>query len=262
MKYEIISKQPRIKKFATPLIFIHGAWHAAWCWDAHFLDYFSKRGFLTYAFSLRGHGKSEGREKLRWARISEYVSDLTSIVSTISNPPILIGHSMGGLVAQKYLEKHSAVAAVLLASVPPAGVLATTIRIALRHPIEFMKVNLTLSLYPLISTPDLAQEAFFSSNIAREKVERYCKFLQDESYLGFLDMLIMDLPRPEKVRTPMLVLGAEKDKLFYKNEIEATARAYKTNAEIIPNIAHDMMLEDGWEKVADRILVFIREYAI
>ncbi len=41
-----------------PLLFIHGAWHGAWCWDEHFLDFFANNGFHAVALSLRGHGNS------------------------------------------------------------------------------------------------------------------------------------------------------------------------------------------------------------
>jgi pimeloyl-ACP methyl ester carboxylesterase len=42
----------------TPLLFVHGAWHGAWCWDEYFLDFFAGRGYRALAVSLRGHGNS------------------------------------------------------------------------------------------------------------------------------------------------------------------------------------------------------------
>jgi alpha-beta hydrolase superfamily lysophospholipase len=166
---------------------------------------------------------------------------------------------MGGLIVQKYLEKHSAPAAVLLASVPVMGVAKTTLRIALRHPLPFLKANLTWSLYPIIGTPRLTREAFFSMDMPAERLSRYFARMQDESYLAFLDMLMLNLPRPEKVTVPLLVLGAANDTIFYPDEIEATARAYHTRAEIFANMAHDMMLEAGWQSVAERILNWLAE---
>ena len=65
MKLEIISKYPSDSTHPTPLLFIHGSLHGAWCWDVHFLDYFAQHGFAAHAVNLRGHGNSEGREKLR-----------------------------------------------------------------------------------------------------------------------------------------------------------------------------------------------------
>lgn len=151
---------------------------------------------------------------------------------------------MGGLVVQKYLEADDQIlAAVLLADVPPAGVIRTTLSIAVRHPIAFLKANATLKLYPIVGTPDLTREAFFSADMHEEKVKAYFHRIQNESYRAFLDMMLLNLPRPGRVKTPMLVLGAANDTIFSSREIEASAQAYRTQAEIFPDMAHDMMLE-------------------
>lgn len=60
----------------------------------------------------------------------------------------------------------------------------------------------------------------------------------------------------------MLVLGAEMDAVFSVDEVEATARAYNTKAEIFNGMAHDMMLEPGWQLVAERILGWLKEKKI
>lgn len=262
MTLEIRSRLPAGSPRATPLLFVHGAWHAAWCWDVHFLEFFAAHGYAAHAVSLRGHGMSAGRENLRWARLSGYVEDVARAAATLPGPPVVIGHSMGGMVVQKYLENHSAPAGVLLASAPPRGVLATTLRIARRHPLLFARVNLTLSLLPLVATPDLAHEAFFSPDLDDDLVRDYAGRLQDESYLGFLDMLALDLPRPAKIRAPMLVLGGARDTIFHVHEIEATARACRTRAEMFPDIAHDMMLEARWKQPAQRILAWLETLPI
>ena len=161
---------------------------------------------------------------------------------------------MGGMIVQKYLELHEAPAAVLLASAPPQGVVQITLRIALRHPLAFMKANLMMSMLPIVSTPQLAQEALFSADMPVDKVMSYTSRLQDESYRAYLDMMGLSLPRPERVKTPILVMGAANDRLISPSEVEATARTYHTQAEMFPDMAHDMMLEAGWQMVADRIL--------
>ena len=258
MQLEIITHEPKTDPHPTPILFVHGAWHGAWCWVEQFLPYFAERGYASHALSLRGHGTSAGRERLRWTHIADYVRDVAQVAGQLPQPPIVVGHSMGGLVVQKYLETHPSPAAVLLASVPVSGVLKTTLRIAVRHPLPFLKANLTLGLYPIIGTPGLAREAFFSADIPPEKLDGYFARLQDESYLAFLDMLVFNLPRPERVKTPLLVLGAADDTIFHPDEIEATARAYDTRAEIFPDMAHDVMLEAGWQAVADRILGWLK----
>lgn len=259
MKLEVISKYPADEQRPTPLLFIHGTLHSAACWNVHFLDYFAEHGYASHAVNLRGHGKSEGREKLRWTRIANFVEDVANAVQQLPSPPILIGHSMGGFIIQKYLEDRVAPAAVLLSSPSPAGLLPTAIRTARRQPWAFAKVNLTLSLKPFIATPQLVGEAFFSKDLPEEKLVEYWKQTQDDSYMAFLDMVALDLPKPEKVKTPLLVLGAARDNMIGPREIEATARAYNTRAEIIPDVPHNSMLDPRWRSVAERILTWLNQ---
>jgi pimeloyl-ACP methyl ester carboxylesterase len=259
MKLEMISKYPAHEQYPTPLLFIHGTLHTAACWDVHFLDYFAQHGYAAHAVNLRGHGNSGGREKLRWTRIADFVEDVADTVQKLPSPPILIGHSMGGFIIQKYLEDHDAPAAVLLSSASPAGLLLTAIRTARRQPWVFAKVNLTMSLLPFIATPQLVGEAFFSDDLPEEQLLEYWKQTQDDSFMAFLDMVALDLPKPEKVKTPLLVLGAARDNMIGPREIEATARAYHTKAEIIPDVPHNSMLDPHWQSVAERILVWLNE---
>jgi pimeloyl-ACP methyl ester carboxylesterase len=260
MRLEVISREPALKNpHATPLLFVHGLFIGSWGWAEHFLDYFAARGYSTHALSLRGHGQSEGREGLRWTRLADYVDDVAQVVAALHAPPVLIGHSNGGAIIQKYLETRKAPAAVLLASLPPQGLLRTTVRFTLQHPLAVLRVNLSLSLYPLVSTPTLARDLFFSASMPEEKVRDYQARMSDESYRGFLDILVLNLPKPERITTPMLVMGAANDTSFLPSQVEATARAYHTQAVIFPNMAHGMMLEEGWEAVAGRILAWLQE---
>ena len=254
MKLEVVSRHPVEIRHSTPLLFVHGMMHGAWCWEEHFLDYFAQQGFAAHAVSLRGHGNSEGRERLRWARIADFADDVEQVVRQLPSPPVLIGHSLGGFVIQKYLEDHVLPGAVLLSSPPPSGLMAAALRIARRQPLAFAKVNLTLTLRPIIATPELAREAFFSADFPDEAMRACWERMQDDSFMAFLDMVALGLPKPAKVKTPLLVLGAARDNMLEPREIEATARAYHTRCEIIPDVAHNSMLELRWQTVAERIL--------
>jgi pimeloyl-ACP methyl ester carboxylesterase len=196
---------------------------------------------------------------LRWTRIADFVDDVADTVRQLPSQPILIGHSMGGFIIQKYLEQYSAPAAVLLSSAAPTGLLPTALKIAWRRPIVFAKVNLTLSLLPLIANPQLAREAFFSSDLTDEILEEYWGQMEEESFMAFLDMVALDRPKPAKIKTPLLVLGAGRDNMLRPADIEATARAYHTQSEFIPGVAHNSMLETRWETVAERILTWLDE---
>jgi pimeloyl-ACP methyl ester carboxylesterase len=256
VKLEVITHEPAGERKATPLLFVHGAWHAAWCWNEHFLPYFAEQGYVSTALSLRGHGESDNDKSLKTTRIKDYVADVASVAAELDEPPVVVGHSMGGLVTQIYLEKHPAAGGVLLASDPVKGALRTTLRIAAKHPVAFLKANLTWDLYPIVATPKLAREAFFSEDLPVEIIDDYFEHLQSEAYLAYLDMLFR-LPKPSKVRVPMLVMGGELDTIFSTAEVEATAVAYGTEAVIVPGAAHDMMLDSEWQSVADRILLWL-----
>lgn len=258
---EVIDKGDPTDEHPVPLLFVHGAWHAAWCWDEHFLDFFAGHGYRVVAPSLRGHGASPGA--LRWARIQDYVADVVSIAESLPTPPVVIGHSMGGFVVQHYLTQHAPAAAILLASIRPTGVLRVTGRIARRHPVQFAKVNAELRLGPLVSTPALAGELFFSPEMPAEQVSSYQRRLQDESYRAFLDMLVLDLVDAERVhRVPMLVLGAEHDAIVTPRETRSIASVYGTEAEIFPDMAHDVMLEPGWRAVAERMRSWLTAHGL
>jgi pimeloyl-ACP methyl ester carboxylesterase len=263
MTLEVISIEPEEKRFETPLLFVHGAWHGAWCWGENFLPYFARKGYTVHALSLRGHGRSSGQERLRWTRAKEFVADIHEVVSQLPTTPIIIAHSMGGYVTQKYLERYRVPAVVLVSPVPVKGVLRTTLNIVRHHPLLFLRLNLKLSLYTLVETEALTQEFLFSADMPSEQVRRYFGQVQEESYLGFLDMLLLNLPRPKKVpKTPMLIVGGTNDAIFTVREFEQTAHSYGAELEIYPGVAHDMMLEAGWEAVADRIAEWLIHHAV
>jgi alpha-beta hydrolase superfamily lysophospholipase len=166
---------------------------------------------------------------------------------------VVIGPSPGGFIAQKYLESHDAPASVLMASMPPQGNLGSGLRWLKRHPWHFTKIAITGKSLAYVSTPQLARERFFSAQTPDSQVLDYATRLQEESTRIGLDCLVLNLPRPKRVTTPLLVLGAQNDGAHTAKEVRATARAYGTEAEFFPNMGHDMMLERGWAAVAERI---------
>jgi pimeloyl-ACP methyl ester carboxylesterase len=249
---EVIDKGRVSESHQVPLLFVHGAWHAAWCWDEHFLNFFADKGYRALAVSLRGHGGSPTPKRLRDCSFADYVEDVTAVADGLSTRPVVIGHSMAGVIVQKYLESRNAPAGVLMASMPPQGFLRSGMRWMKRHPWHFTKLTVTGKSLPYVSTPQLARERFFSPHTPESLVLEYAARLQEESARSGLDGLIT-LPRPGRVSTAMLVLGALDDGAVTPNEVRATARAYRTEAEFFPNMGHDMMLEPGWATVAERI---------
>jgi pimeloyl-ACP methyl ester carboxylesterase len=240
-----------------PLLFVHGAWHGAWCWDHGFLNRVARQGFDVHAMSLRGHGKSVGRESLRTTRVKDYVDDIEGVANSLNAPPIIIGHSMGGFLTQKIMERRTFPGAVLLASMPPSGVAAFTGMLIRTDPVGVLQAQLTLQFRSIVSTPDRVKRLFFSEYTPNADIDYFTSQLGDEALLAFFDMLFSDLCRPAK-GTPVLVLGAANDAIFSVETTRRIAAAYETEAVIFPDMAHDMMLERGWETVADTIADWVR----
>jgi len=258
MKLEVISREPKTRRFVTPLLFVHGTGHAAWCWDENFLPYFAEKGFSSHAVSLRGHGKSEGREKLKWTSIADYVADVFQAASSLMKTPVVIGHSLGGLVVEKYLEKYNAPAGILFAPSPSEGMFWSGLPLQFQHPLLFLKVAFKQDYAVMFAKPELAKKFLFSADADEEKIAEYVRRFGKESYRANLEM-IYNLPKPRKVNAPLLVLGAANDALIAPPKIEKTARVFNADCKIFPDMAHDLMLERDWQTVADFMILWLEK---
>lgn len=250
---EVIDKGCVSEAHPVPLLFVHGAWHAAWCWDENFLGYFADLGYRALALSFRGHGGSPIDKPLRTCSVEDYVQDVRSVADELPVPPVVIGHSMGGLIVQKYLENRPAPAGVLMASIPPQGNFGSSLRWLRHRPWHAVKMAVTGKSLPYINTPELAREKFFSEATPEDTVLECAARLQEDSARVSVDCLVLNLPHPKRVTTPLLVLGAEHDGAHTCKEVRSTAHAYGSEAEFFPGMGHNMMLEPGWEAVAERI---------
>ena len=72
---EHIVQQPEKRTHKTPLLFQHGAWHGAWCWEL-WMDYFASLGYEVHAISLPGHGKSSQNKHINFYTLKDYVDTL------------------------------------------------------------------------------------------------------------------------------------------------------------------------------------------
>nr|WP_246362991.1 alpha/beta hydrolase [Paenibacillus alba] len=242
----------------TPsLLFLHGTNHGAWCWEEHFLPYFSKNGYPSYAVSYRGHGKSEGGEKINSFSLDDYVRDVISTINQLKIQPVLIGHSMGGAIAQKILNScpNKIKAVVLLASVSPFGMLNDYLKLLIRHYGKCAQLN-SFNKGQNVPYPS---DLFLSNEISRERLEHFVQQMQPESRKVMLGLLKRIVPKTMVTDIPILVLGSNKDKIFTVRTCKSTAMFYKVKPIILPNLSHDMMLDANWYKAAEVILHFIQK---
>ena len=103
-----------------------------------------------------------------------------------------------------------------------------------RHPVSILKTILLLNPWYMVSTPALAKDVFFSDDYPDEKFLEYYARIQPESTMMALEASLLRLPRPQKVKTPLLVIGAENDRIFTVSEQRKTARAYNTEVILYP----------------------------
>ena len=254
MRLEVISREPKGAARPTPLLFVHGAYGGAWEWAEHFMPFFAERGWTTHAVSLRGHGESDGAQEVWLARLADYIADVEQVVADLPAPPVLIGHSLGGMVVQKCLHRASYPGAVLMASAPPHGMFPSLVNMAFANPGLLFELTRVQAMGPRASGGQHVRRALFSEDAPQAAVRRYMSTFQSESLLVTFDLLGLDLPpSTPSLDLPVLVLGAENDTFVFPGALHATAQTYRTQAEILPGMAHAMMLDLGWEEVAQRI---------
>lgn len=259
-RLELLAARPPAPGFAHPLLFLHGAFAGAWCWAEHFLPFFAGRGFDCYALSFRGHAASKGRDQLMLASVDDYVEDVFEAVHRIGRTPVLVGHSMGGFVAQKYLEDAAAPAAVLMAPVPPQGLLGAQLKLAFQNPTLFAELNDVLAHGR--GSPEALRKALFAGAVAPAKLAEWFRRTQPESQRAIWDMTLFALPQLWRMnRTPALWLAAERDALFPVEQLRLGAGMVGATLEVIPGLGHAMMLDVGWEAAAERTAAWLEKPA-
>lgn len=255
VKLEILNT-PQDTPNGPPIVFVHGAYVGAWCWEENFLPWFSAHQRHVIALSLEGHGESEAGIWSAMLGIDNYVQDLCQVTETLTQPPILIGHSMGGFVIQRYLELgHPAAGVVMLASVPGEGIGSSALNMLTRSPDLLTALNL-FQFDSKLFQPRLDQmkKLLFSDSMPVEALEQWVSRIRPESQRAILDMGLVGFFAPRSLAdTPALVLGGGEDKIIGHSDVLMTAKRFGVSAEIMPNLGHMMMLDTEWEKVAQRI---------
>jgi pimeloyl-ACP methyl ester carboxylesterase len=240
-----------------PILFVHGSYCGAWVWAETFLPYFARAGFAAYAVSLRGHGDSEG--DLAFASLSDYVEDVRAAIAHLGGHCILVGHSMGGIVAQHCFGDGDAVAAlVLMASVPPSGLANSAMTLMMTAPDLMIQFGLLQSLGPSAVTGDAIRRAILSDATPEAEVARLLPQFQTESHTISLDLMTPPPPRRPVTARPVLVLGGSADPMIPTADLREAAAFYDAELEIFDGAPHGLMLDSAWwQPTADRILAWL-----
>jgi len=234
-----------------PLLFVHGGYCDAWCWDMYFLPWFARQGYPSHALSLRGHGESGGRDTLIVSGLDDYAADVERVVSELPGTPVLIGHSMGAAVVERLLATRPVRAAALVAPVPPAGLVAIAARLAAERPdalLHMMQFDPTRLSSRVLET---LRPFYFSDDVEADVLVEATRHLGIESPRVLLDLsLRLHWQLPERGSSPLFVMGASGDRICAPDDVRATARHHGVDAVVLPGLAHMLMLERGWEAAA------------
>lgn len=186
---------------------------------------FSAAGFATYAPALRGHDRA-APESVDRLGITAYVDDVRAVAQALDAAPIVVGHSMGGLITTKVLESGLGRAGVLIAAAPPAPVLPTSRSL----------IVLLREFASIITGRTMAPPAEALRQLALNAVEpsRHAEILQGfvpESGVAFRDMILGRIRvNRDAIRVPLLAVVGGRDRLVPPWQMRSTAR--KLGAEI------------------------------
>mmetsp|Transcript_11710 Transcript_11710/g.17050 ORF Transcript_11710/g.17050 Transcript_11710/m.17050 type:complete len:468 (+) Transcript_11710:144-1547(+) len=281
----------------SPLVFIHGSFHAAWCWAEYYLPYFASMGYPAIALSLRGTSGSPTGKGVKKVSIDRHADDISSLLDYITAPrdiggmglgsnegfarPVLIGHSFGGLYVMKYLERDSAVnsrklgGVALLCSVPPSGNTAMTARTMKRSLKDSWDITSGLAMKQVTSDVNLCRRLFFGGSsgiddmgISNADIRRYQKLFKKDSVVS-LDLVDLQRKLPSS-RTnnqgmaiyaydlpPCLVVGASDDRIVDVEGVIESATYLGVPNPVFVESSHDVMLGRRWRNCADLLLQWL-----
>jgi pimeloyl-ACP methyl ester carboxylesterase len=247
---------------------VHGAWLSARSWET-FADYFGKHGYAVSAPEWpRKHGDveelREHADDLAGLGLTEIVDHYETLINQLDEPPVLVGHSFGGLIVELLLDRGLGRAGVAISPAPPKGILVLPFSQlkagapALAHPSRWHGVvPLTLEefTYGFVNT--------FTPEDAKAAYDRYAvpesgQIFYEAGFANFHLHPPTELEFKRAERAPLLIVANGKDhtvpasssKAQYKKYQHSPARTDLIEFEDRPHFA---MIGEGWEAVADAI---------
>ncbi len=261
---EQVTYVPRQRRFETPILMQHGMWHGAWCWR-HWQELFAAWGWETHAYSLPGHGNSPVQRPLRWTTLGYYFEFLKAEIERLPRRPVLMGHSMGGALAQWYLKYggnlstrpigqsgQALPAAVLVAPWTSHNMLPSVFRSVRRDPLGTLLSGLTLTSTPAIRNPARAAEMFIHSGALCSPEELHAR-LGPESLLVLWQYNPLLWSPVEQTSIPLLWLAGAEDALISEPESRRSAAHYQAEYVAVLGAGHNLMMERNSQETAETI---------
>ncbi|MFQ5661204.1 MAG: alpha/beta hydrolase [Gammaproteobacteria bacterium] len=235
-----------------PLLFIHGGFHGSWCWH-YYLKYFATAGYECYALNWYNHYKSAAlpMEQFVNRSIVDVTEEIDKIVDYLKLTPVIVGWSMGGLAALKYAEQSLLPGLVLIT--PGIPLEAGGAHIELPIPYDDQQ--------PFSPPPFEIAKELFLQGVDEERAKHYYSLLCPESAKAVRE--VMDTGHAisvdkTKISHPILVLGAECDRLAPPDLVRNTADVYAADYIYIRGKGHNLLTECGWQETAELIVKWLR----
>jgi pimeloyl-ACP methyl ester carboxylesterase len=236
------------------IFMIHGMWGGPWHWE-NYKGVLEREGYRCVTITLPFHDmdpKASPDPRLGTTSLLDYAEYLQQEIQRLDVKPIIIGHSMGGLLAQILGSRGLAKALVLLTPASPAGIVAFT-------PSVFKSFSGVLFRWgfwknPMRLTFDKAVYSTMHLLPPGEQKEAYEKFVHESgcaaSEIGF--WLKASRVDESKVTCPVLVVAGAQDRITPASVVRKVAKKYKgvSTYKEFENHAHWVLGEPGWQEVA------------
>jgi pimeloyl-ACP methyl ester carboxylesterase len=246
----------------TAIVMVHGAFCGGWTFE-HFRGPFEAAGFEVHAPDLRGHGEDEPASAVVGVSMTDYAADIARLCGEFPEPPVLLGHSMGGLVAQLAARKARIRALVLLAPSPPWGVTGSSLEeAATAFGVQMMGAFSSGALQPDRSL----MRAYSLDRMPKAEQEAAVARLRPESAQAvretlnwWLDPFMTTSVGPGAITAPSLVISGQGDVVHSSATAKATADRIGAAFQTMPGMSHWLVGEPGWDKVAETALRWLAE---
>jgi pimeloyl-ACP methyl ester carboxylesterase len=251
----------------THVVFIHGAFMSAQSWDP-WKERFAARGYqcVAPAWPFLDHDVAELQRgpdpRFGKLGIGEIVDNYASIIRELDAPPILVGHSFGGLFVQMLLDRGIGAAGVAIDPAPPKGVLPGLNAVRASLPVLLGRASWERVRRMSFRSFQWGWVHTLSEPEQREAYERH---VVPTSGRLFFQALLAPLTDVSKVnyrnhlRGPLLIIAGELDRTVEASMDLANFRKYArsnavTDYHEFPGRTHWIVGQPGWEEVADYAL--------
>ena len=240
------------------IVMIHGMWGGSWYWE-NFKEYFENIGYKCHTPTLRYHDVSPTDKpdpNLATTSLNDYIQDLEEYIKLLDERPIIIGHSMGGLLAQILGAKGLADCLVLLAPAFPSGINGLKLSVMKSFWEYYTRIGFWRRHHRL--SFDSATYSMLNLLPEEEQKDIYEKFVYEsgrataEIGLWFFDKKGAARVNGSNVICSVLVISGSQDRITPASVVKKIAKKYKkvSTYKEFRNHAHWVVGEACWEEIA------------